>query len=194
MRLALTDHLVLASPVSLSDEPLHVCCPINNAALSFPCFRVRLYRYYEKLHKYLGKTLWLFFLIFEGFEAVFSLEQMKEKQPVRTSLHFQEYLSGQTPGKQGQRAPCCNAQLCDSTNKSCHNGIAAEKHGGQNGISLCVPALFSRLEGLPPKRAYRGSQTEKTDTFICLNPYPTLPSFHPAVFFPLLRPWQWLQS
>lgn len=125
-----------------------------------------------------------FFLIFEGFEAVFSLEQMKEKQPVRTSLHFQEYLSGQTPGKQGQRAPCWNAQICDSTNKSCHNGIAAEKHGGQNGISLCVPALFSRLEGLPPKRAYRGSQTEKTDTFICLNPYPTLPSFHPAVFSP----------
>lgn len=57
MSLALTDHLDLASPVSLSDEPLHVCCPINNAALSFPCFKVRLYRYYEKLHKYLGKTL-----------------------------------------------------------------------------------------------------------------------------------------
>lgn len=58
-----------------------------------------------------------------------------------------------------------------------------EKHGGQNGISLCVPALFSRLKSLPPKHAYHGSQTYKTDTFICLNPHPPLPSFHPKSLF-----------
>lgn len=62
-----------------------------------------------------------------------------------------------------------------------------EKHGGQNGISLCVPPLFSRLESLPPKHVYHDSQTQTTDTFICLNIHPTLSFFHPTIIIIIIQ-------
>lgn len=180
----MTDHLDLASPVFLSDEPLHVCCPINTAALSFPCIRVRLYRRYKKLHKYLGKTPRFFsFFFFYLWKAVFfpwtneikaACSDFFAFSSIYQAKHLVNKTNGLPVGMHNSAIPQTSPVLA----------AEREKHGGQNCISLCVPALFSRLGGLPPKRAYRGSQTEKTDTFICLNLHPTLPSFHPAVFFP----------
>lgn len=178
MSLALTDHLDLASSISLSDEPLHVYCPINIAALSFLCIRVLLYRHYEKLHKCLWKTpgfflssslLLLLLFIKAACLDVFAFSRVYQAK------HLVNKGIGLPVGMHKSAIP--------QTSRVTTVLQQREKRGGQNGISLCVPPLFSRLESLPPKHVYHGSQTDKTDTFICLNLHPALPSFQPTSIY-----------